>query len=135
MRPELKRRGLSVVLVCVMVLGAGASLGTEDLMKKLPVYERFRCAICHNASTPDLGSHDLNDFGRAFHDNGDKWDPTLAALDSDNDGYTNGTEIGDEDGDGSPSVSRERSNPGNPLETPSSLDPQTWGVIKRLFED
>ena len=47
----------------------------------------------------------------------------------------NGLEIGDEDGDGTPSVTRERSNPGDPLGTPSSLDEHTWGVIKKLFEE
>lgn len=135
MRPELKRRGLAALIVCSLLLGAGISNSSEDFMKKLPLYDRFRCAICHSVSAPTTGDAQLNQFGTAFHVNGDKWDATLAGLDSDGDGYKNGLELGDNDGDGSPDVGIERSNPGDPLEVPSSLDPKTWGVIKKLFNE
>jgi len=117
------------------MLAAGVTLGTEDFMNKIPVHERFRCALCHTVSAPDASNKALNLFGTAFRNNGDKWDATLANLDSDSDGYKNGLEIGDDDGDGTASITRERSNPGDPLETPSSLDAHTWGVIKKLFEE
>ncbi len=135
MRPELKMRGLAVIVVCAGLLATGISLATEDFMNKIPVHERFRCAICHTVSEPDLSNRDLNAFGTAFVNNGNNWDQTLAGLDSDGDGYKNGLEIGDDDGDGNASISRERSNPGDPLETPNSLDEHTWGVIKKLFEE
>ncbi len=48
------------------------------------------------------------------------WDASLAAADSDNDGFTNGQELGDPDGDfaniGSPSLV---TNPGNPASKPA----------------
>ena len=135
MKPELKKRALVVFLLCVGLFAAGAILSTEEFMNKLPVHERFRCALCHSTSQPDISNKGLNPFGTDFLNNGTKWDQTLANLDSDGDGYKNGLEIGDEDGDGTPSVTRERSNPGDPLGTPSSLDEHTWGVIKKLFEE
>lgn len=116
-------------------MGAGITNSSEDFMKKLPLYDRFRCAICHGVSAPTTGNAALNPFGTAFHENGDKWDATLAAMDSDGDSFENGFELGDEGGDGTPDVSFVRSNPGDPLEVPSSLPPKTWGVIKKLFSE
>jgi len=59
--------------------------------------ERY-CITCHDnadgggaCATPPC----LNPFGTAFNMNGRRWDETLAALDSDSDGYTNGEELGD----------------------------------------
>ncbi|MBU8920283.1 MAG: hypothetical protein KOO63_00330 [Bacteroidales bacterium] len=135
MRPELKKRGLAVLIVCSLLLGAGISNSSEDFMKRLPLYDRFRCAICHGVSTPTTGNAPLNFFGTAFHQNGDKWDSSLADLDSDGDGFENGFELGDNEGDGIPDADNVRSNPGDPSETPSSLPPKTWGVIKKLFKE
>ncbi|GFR65714.1 dopamine beta hydroxylase-like protein precursor [Elysia marginata] len=42
-----------------------------------------------------LGAGPLNPFGEAFRNNGFKWDRTLCMMDSDNDGRTNGEELGD----------------------------------------
>ena len=91
-------------------------------MSKLPVYERYQCALCHTVEEPVQGNAPLNSFGVDFHANGDKWDNALAMKDSDGDGSNNGIELGDDDGDGIPNISRERSNPGNPLDKPSSVD-------------
>jgi hypothetical protein len=41
------------------------------------------------------GDGDLNVFGEAFEDADEKWTKTLCELDSDNDGQTNGQELGD----------------------------------------
>ncbi len=124
-----------MLAVCAAVFTAGALLGTETLMSKLPVSERFRCAICHSVPDPEVGNAPLNVFGNDFHANGDKWDETLAGKDSDGDGFTNGFELGDEDGDGTASVTEERSNPGDSFDRPSSLDERSWGIIKKLFND
>jgi len=133
--PLPTRKGLAVLAVCAVAFASGALMSSESFMERLPLYERFRCAICHSVSDPVAGNAPLNDFGTDFHANGDSWDATLAAKDSDGDGFNNGLELGDEDGDGSPDITAERSNPGNPLDKPSSLDEKTWGVIKRLFAD
>jgi hypothetical protein len=135
LKPSLKRRVLLGIFVCILTLGSGALLSRDELMTKLPVYSRYRCANCHAQSNPTLGRAELNKFGTAFHENGDKWDAVLATADSDEDGFTNGFELGDADGDGQADVPQERSNPGNQLDRPSSVTPETWGVIKKLFTE
>ncbi len=135
MRPKLKRRGFVVLVVCIAAFASGALLSTETLMSKLPLYERYQCALCHSSSELMIGNAPLNAFGIDFHANGDKWDSTLAMKDSDQDGFANGIEIGDDEGDGIPNISMERSNPGNPLDKPSSVDEESWGIIKKLFTD
>jgi len=133
--PELKRRGLITLSVCAMAFLSGALLSSETFMSKLPVYESYRCALCHTVPDPVSGNAPLNQFGNDFHANGDKWDQALAVKDSDGDGSKNGLELGDDDGDGIPNISRERSNPGDPLDKPSSVDENSWGIIKKLFSD
>jgi hypothetical protein len=121
--------------VCIAAFTSGALLSSETFMSKLPVYERYQCALCHTVEEPVQGNAPLNSFGNDFHANGDKWDNVLAMKDSDGDGSNNGIELGDDDGDGVPNISMERSNPGNPLDKPSSVDEKSWGIIKKLFSD
>ena len=129
----LTRRVTIILLVLTAVLLAGALRSNENYMERLPVYKRYQCAICHTSSTPS--AMDLNQFGKDYQSNGHIWDETLALMDSDRDNYPNGIELGDEDGDGQPEIFIERSNPGDPLNNPSSIDKDTWGVIKNLFRD
>ena len=133
MRPKLKRSCIIMLIVCLAVLLSGVLKGREDYMRNLPVYRLYRCMLCHQSTIPSSG--DLNEFGKDFRDNGYVWDETLADMDSDGDLYKNGLELGDEDGDGEPEVLIERSNPGDPLNNPTSIDRKTWGVIKNLFRD
>lgn len=135
MIPLLRSRGLFVLVVCLVAFASGALMSRENLMQRLPVYERFKCLLCHKADPSISGKTDLNPFGVDFRDNDYTWDPILAAMDSDNDGFTNGFELGDDQGNHTPSVSRERSNPGDPHDRPSSVNEETWGVIKKLFAD
>ena len=129
----LKRRVILILLVLAAVLVSRAPKSREDYMQKLPVYKRYQCLICHTSEDPS--SFDVNDFGVDFRDNGYIWDKRLAEMDSDNDDYLNGIELGDENGDGEPEILIERSNPGDPLNNPSSIDRDTWGIIKSLFKD
>ena len=131
MRAKLKRRSIIIFIVCFAVLLAGVLKGSESYMYNLPVYRHYRCMICHSSTI----SFDLNQFGIDFRANGYSWDEELADMDSDGDQYKNGLELGDEDGDGEPEVLIERSNPGDPLNNPTSVDKDTWGVIKNLFKD
>jgi hypothetical protein len=132
-RLVLQRRIIIMLVVCLSVLLAGVLKGREDYMQTLPVYRHYRCRLCHSSTMPNAG--DLNEFGRDFQDNDYAWDETLADMDSDGDQYKNGLELGDEDGDGVPEVLIERSNPGDPLNNPTSIDKDTWGIIKNLFKD
>ena len=129
----LKRKGTVLLIVLIAVLVAGTLKSNENYMENLPVYKRYMCALCHTSDIPSLV--DLNDFGTDYQQNGYVWDARLAEMDSDKDQYPNGIELGDEDGDGQPEIYVERSNPGDPLNNPSSLDRDTWGIIKNLFKD
>jgi hypothetical protein len=131
----LKRRCIIILIVLAAVLISGAPKSFENYMENLPVYRRYLCALCHFSGNPELGDSELNDFGLDFKSNNYMWDERLAALDSDGDDYPNGIELGDEDGDGEPEILVERSNPGDPLNNPSSIDKDTWGIIKSLFRD
>ena len=135
MRPKLKRSCVIVTIICLAVLLSGVLKGNEGLMQTLPVYRLYRCMLCHQSTSTVHGPGDLNQFGEDFRANGYVWDEALAEMDSDGDNYKNGLELGDEDGDGEPEVLIERSNPGDPLNNPTSVDKETWGVIKNLFRD
>ncbi|MFO7915698.1 MAG: hypothetical protein R6U43_08390 [Candidatus Krumholzibacteriales bacterium] len=122
---------LAISVACMY----GTLSGTETFMNILPVFEEARCSICHQSSQPTASDYTLNSFGSDFMANGNQWNGTLAEKDSDQDGYSNGDELGDPDGDGETDVNYIRSNPGNPDDKPSSIDEKTWGVIKQLFAD
>ena len=129
----LKRKGIVLVIICASLLLAAVLKGREEYMQNLPVYRRYSCSICHMSQNPV--SADLNPFGEDFRRNRYVWDEALARKDSDGDNYTNGIELGDEDGDGDPEIVIERSNPGDPLNNPNSIPKDTWSVIKSLFRD
>jgi hypothetical protein len=123
-----------VVGVCALAaLFAGRVKSTENYMLSLPVYKHYQCLLCHNTAAPV--SADLNAFGNDFKKNGYTWNAALAMKDSDGDGFPNGDELGDANGDGIADVSIERSNPGDRLNTPNSVNRSTWGILKSLFED
>ena len=127
------RRIVLVASILVSLL-FGVLTGTDNFMQKLPVYEDLTCEICHASSEPRIGAAELNSFGEDFKVNEYEWNKKLAEMDSDGDGSTNGIEIGDSNGDGVTTISRVRSNPGDPLDKPSSIDQKTWGVIKSLYK-
>jgi hypothetical protein len=135
---QVRSRRKTVVVVCLLcafgLSAGGAVYGGEVYMQKLPLYRTYRCAICHKSSQPVSGQ-DLNVFGVDFRSNAYLWNAALAAKDSDEDGFRNGLELGDENGDGVPEIAVERSNPGDPFNTPNSVDRSTWGILKSLFED
>ncbi|MFH1841910.1 MAG: hypothetical protein ABIF77_01785 [bacterium] len=140
---KLKRHPVLPVLACVLVctgIGIAVDLGaTPTDMDKLPVSSRFGCLNCHLLSEPIIGSSELNPFGVDYQTNGRIWDEALAALNSDDDGCTNGVELGDSDGNGErdENVIEETGNPGEVDDCGggSLIDPVTWGALKALFSD
>ena len=135
MRPNVPVRRVLIILTILAAGMYGTLSGTETFMNILPVFEEARCSICHQSAQPTVSDHTLNSFGSDFKANGNQWNSTLANKDSDQDGYNNGDELGDPDGDGETTESLIRSNPGDPNDKPSSIDEKTWGVIKQLFAD
>lgn len=78
----------------------------------------YGCSTCHDSG----GGGPRNLFGYAVEEvaigSQPFWNAALAALDSDQDGFTNGEELGDPDGDGIVDPSRPVSHPGDPLSFP-----------------
>lgn len=128
----LRLSALLFIVVAGLVTAAGVK-GREDYMTKLPLYRTYRCTLCHRSPSPISGA-DLNRFGSDFKANGHVWNQALAQKDSDGDGFPNGVELGDENGDGIAEITTERSNPGDAVNTPNSVDRATWGLLKSLFE-
>jgi hypothetical protein len=133
-RLKLKSQAI-LILACAAVLCiAGTLKSREDYMLSLPVYKHYKCLLCHTVARPTSAT-ELNVFGLDFKSNGHTWNEAIADKDSDGDGFPNGIELGDENGDGIPDVGFERSNPGDRMNTPNSIDQGTWGLLKSLFED
>lgn len=124
----------------VLLLWSCAAFADQAAMDMLPSSEPLRCIVCHEDVAP-VSADDLNPFGvdfKASLDLGLGWTEELARGDSDDDGCTNGIELGDEDGDGQldEGVSAQASNPGVTGDcTSASFDQKTWSELKKLFDN
>lgn len=91
------------VLASFLLLAGGLAASARDFrVNQLPNGSVFRCATCHFSAS---GGGARNAFGLAVQAitgsaNRAFWSPTLAALDSDGDGFANGVELRDPEGDG-----------------------------------
>jgi hypothetical protein len=134
---RLLARSLTTLTVVIAVLALVAAVNANPThMAQLPASATWGCANCHvNGTSTQAPSVALNGFGLAFKNNGMAWNGTLAYQDSDSDGCTNGVELGDADGNGVPDAhqTQQTSNPGSGDCQPSTLDEQTWGALKSLF--
>ena len=121
------------LLLILLILFAVVSARPAD-NAKIPFGTTLSCIACH----PPGDNHSLTTFGSLYDSQGNQWNATVAAPDSDNGGVTNGTELLDPSGNwqvGDP-------NPGSPvyMSNPSiteddhvSIEEITWGIIKVLF--
>lgn len=116
------------ISTAVAIIALSTNLYSRDFrVNQLPNGSKFRCSNCHVSSG---GGGALNKFGQIV---GSKylsggnvvWNAELASLDSDNDGYSNGAELGDPKGEwkigsANPNVP-EITNPGNAASIPSDV--------------
>ena len=92
---------------------------------QIPNGKKFGCINCHASSS----GRSLNFFGLIVDTKVGKgsraqfWNAQLASLDSDGDGYTNGEELGDPDGDGTATADGQLTNPGYSSSLPVFPDP------------
>jgi hypothetical protein len=100
---------------------APQALAFSNRVGMIPNGQVFGCANCH--INPG-GGGPRNPFGLSVSaiTQGNSsvvfWSAALAAQDSDGDGFTNGEELGDPDGDGTPIPGAQVTNPGNPASFP-----------------
>ncbi len=136
------QQGLFVLATLLAAAGMVVVVSaTTEHAAQLPSSANLGCANCHVGATATTAPNTaLNVFGQAFRDNGSVWDARLARLDSDADGCTNGTEIGDSDGGGQPDqlpggsyVDHQSGNPGEAGDCAATTNESTWGALKSLF--
>ena len=116
----------AVVLVMVLFVGLQVfeAQARSFRVTQIPNGAVNGCANCH--ANP-AGGGARNAFGQAAGAglvNGNvTWNAALAALDSDNDGFTNGQELGDPNGTGTATSGAGVTNPGDPNSKPQPQPP------------
>lgn len=123
--PRPLARALPLILA-VAALDPVSALARDFRVGMMPNGTAFGCATCHNSAS---GGGSRNPFGQAVNARvspGSRaafWNAALAALDSDGDGFTNGEELGDPDGDGVAIVGWKATNPGSAASKPVNQPP------------
>lgn len=95
--------------------------GLSSYVSSIPNGAKFSCFNCHD----NLRTNSRNQFGKDFASHNDTWGASLAAIDSDGDTFSNGTELQDPNGTwvkgqpdpGNPDLV---TNPGNPASKPAT---------------
>ncbi len=114
---------LPMICGLALTLAAQTVFGLSSYVSRIPNGSAFSCTTCHGSSGPPL-----NNFGTDFLNAGARWNSSLAALDSDGDGFTNGAELGDPNGTwvaGNPNPNVTASNPGNASSRPPTVTAPT----------
>ncbi|MCK6605868.1 MAG: T9SS type A sorting domain-containing protein [Ignavibacteriaceae bacterium] len=122
------KKALFILIPSLVLLTVAVSVtGRSFRVTQVPNGSKFSCATCHVSVQ---GGDDRNQFGLEvqggfLNGNGDVvWGPALAALDSDNDGFSNGVELQDPNGawtsgQPNPGVFADVTNPGDPNSKPN----------------
>jgi len=116
----------ATMIITLLLFGISLVNGRSFRVSQIPNGNKFGCLNCHTGS-----GGPRNPFGQAvgsdFLDNGNvQWGATLAALDSDGDGKTNGEELADPVGKWTVGTANPGdvdlvSNPGDPSSTTAIL--------------
>lgn len=113
-------------LLITVLITTSFSISTAEqaFVNRIPNGAQFSCANCH---INPAGDGPRNVFGTAFGNNNKRWSSTLAKIDSDNDGFTNGQELQDPNGtwttgSAQPGNVALVTNPSDPSDFPSSVE-------------
>ncbi len=108
-----------LILLSILILLAPEVADAREIYPaRIPNGTVNNCSNCH---VNPRGAGDRNDFGTAFEDGGLVWTADLALADSDGDGFTNGAELLDPDGEWSPGDE----DPGEPADVTKPGDPDS----------
>ena len=108
----------------VLLLTSHSAEARSSRINQIPNGSIFGCETCHTSSS----GGPRNAFGSALPLNGAgrtgmaNWTVAFAMADSDGDGHTNGTELGDPDGDGTPAAGAQVTNPGDAQSFPQVVN-------------
>ena len=115
---------LGFTLLAFLLLSCVEGFARSWRPPQVPNGRSINCSLCHDRSS---GGGPRNEFGEAVNNlvgrgsRAEFWSATLAQLDSDGDGFTNGEEMGDPDGDGVATPGAQVTNPGDPNSKPDPV--------------
>jgi hypothetical protein len=121
---EYKNITLHCIALAILALTCVDGFARSWRPAQVPNGRTFNCSLCHDRSS---GGGPRNEFGEAVRDlvspgsRADFWTAALAQMDSDGDGFTNGEEVGDPDGDGVADSGAQVTNPGDPNSKPDPV--------------
>ncbi|MCX6148641.1 MAG: T9SS type A sorting domain-containing protein [Candidatus Kapabacteria bacterium] len=115
----------TIVVFIVYLVNFNVSISEEAWVLRIPNGSKNTCMNCHSSLLG--GKNTVIAFGAAFRTNGLTWNATLAKLDSDGDGFTNGQELQDSAGvwkrnTADPGNSKLVTNPSDKNSKPTSVE-------------
>lgn len=119
------------LLVAATGLVPFTAFAEPTFVQRVPNGASQSCLTCHQVASPNSGNRARNPFGQAFDADGQTWTAALCAADADDDGQTNGQELGDPECAWSmgatPARTTSLSLPGDPAST--TADPEGVDVV------
>lgn len=114
----------NLLLASLFIASYSITNAEQAFVNRIPNGTAFSCANCH---INPAGDGPRNVFGTAFNSAGKRWTANLAALDSDNDGASNGLELQDPTGawkvgSAQPGNVALVTNPSDPNDFPASVE-------------
>lgn len=114
----------NLLLFSILIASFSASKAEPAFVNRIPNGSKFQCANCHVSAA---GGGARNNFGISFANNNKRWSSTLAQIDSDNDGSSNGLELQDPNGTWTTALPQPGkidlvTNPSDPSDFPSSVE-------------
>ena len=126
-----------LVIICALLYAPNETIWARSFrVDMLPNGNVLGCASCHVKSSgggprTSFGNEVWSIVGRS---RAPFWSEALAAMDSDGDGFSNGQELGDPDGDGIVEAGSQVTNPGDAGSFPevTTHEPATTGLLIQL---
>ncbi len=123
MKPKY-RKPCSMTFAALLGLLCIDSFARPWRLAQAPNGQNFNCTLCHIRPTNGGPRNAFGDAVNAVVGRGSReafWSAALAEVDSDGDGFTNGQELGDPDGDGVPIPGAPVTHPGDAESKPGLL--------------